>query len=134
MFSWLKRKSGVEFDPGALASAVATEVAGALLDLRKDSGGTGNGEAAAPAQLVARVEACELRVEQLAEQVLRHLQMASQRLKLAERKEKALADLDEEEEPSRPQMQLPLQEPPADEDDFSWARKQLRARGIDPMG
>ena len=82
-------------------------------------------------ELSLRVEQLELSNEQLREECLRHLRKASQRLKRAEE----IADDNELEESTIPTAmpQLPLQAPELEDDDMSWARQQIRARGETPI-
>ena len=80
------------------------------------------------AELDTRVEALELRAEQLKEECIRYLQKGSQRMKRAEE----LADQDDEENVpvALPEFDFPNQ---AELDDRAWAAQQLRERGESPV-
>lgn len=82
--------------------------------------------------VLLRLESLEGRFEELRGQCLRHLQSASQRLKLAERKEEELegeVDL----APGNGQMPLPLPQQEAPISDMEWARRELFKRGELPV-
>ena len=81
------------------------------------------------AALETDLQALQLRQEQLAEECLRHLRKASQRMKRAEQYAE-----DEQLEPvgAVPEPQLPFPEE-AEEDDRTWAMNQIRARGEQPI-
>lgn len=84
--------------------------------------------------LVLRIESLEGRFEELRGQCLRHLQSASQRLKLAERKEEELEDEGQLPAPlNGNQLQLPVAEQPEELSELDWARRQLLARGETPV-
>lgn len=79
-------------------------------------------------QLVERLDSIENRFEELRGVCLRHLQSASQRLKLAEKKESD-AEFDDD-----TPMQLPIPAPVSDNatndvTDLQWAAQKIRERG-----
>lgn len=105
-----------------------------LLETRSALQDNGATQQTADSDLVLRLESLEGRFEELRGQCLRHLQMASQRLKLAERKEEEMEDAGELEPGGNgAQMTFPMQPEPEPQDDMEWARAQLRARGETPI-
>jgi hypothetical protein len=89
---------------------------------------------ASESDYVLRLESLEGRFEELRGQCLRHLQSASQRLKLAERKEEELEDAGELPAPfNGNQMQLPVEEVEEAVSDLDWARRQLLSVGETPV-
>lgn len=81
--------------------------------------------------LETEFQGLQLRQEQLAEECLRHLRKASQRLKRAEQ----VAEDEELGEsmavpPMNPQLDFPEQ---AEQDDHQWAQEMIRKRGEIPL-
>lgn len=84
--------------------------------------------------LILRLESLEGRFEELRGQCLRHLQSASQRLKLAERKEEELEDAGEMPvPPNGSQITLPIPEDAEPVSDLEWARREMMRRGETPV-
>jgi hypothetical protein len=85
-----------------------------------------------PLQLLERLDSLENRFEELRGMCLRQLQSASQRLKLAERKEESFED---EPTPTVQPAQFPAREmaQPDPTSDLEWAAAQIRARGEQPI-
>jgi len=79
--------------------------------------------------LIERQDSIENRFEELRGTVLRHLQMSSQRLNMAERKE------EEAEDEGLPLPQLPGVIAPSNEteNDLAYATRVLRENGISPI-
>lgn len=104
--------------------------AAALNESKGDSGGTSEAEP----DLRQRIDTIELRFEALRVECLRHVQSASQRLKLVERKEEQLGvDLEEDE----PQMTLPAMplgpDPEREETDFEYGLRRMKETGVDSL-
>jgi len=87
--------------------------------------------------LVERLDSLENRFEELRGTCLRHLQSASQRLKLAERKEEEMELGDEgATNPLVPAPEYSVENAPSSQgytDNLRWAADQLRARGEAPI-
>lgn len=143
MFGWFRRKTDQATQSLEPVLTQLVERLDSLDRLPRDLIGVINQQSPSPPELpadqgdlIARVDSLELRLEQLHKECLRHLQMGSQRLKQAERKEAALEELDEDERPPvlPEQLQLPTGNGAEDEDNFAFARRMLREQGIMPIG
>tara|TARA_Y100000310_G_C20646312_1_gene796803 strand:+ start:1611 stop:2072 length:462 start_codon:yes stop_codon:yes gene_type:complete len=114
VFMWSLFKNRSENIKAKLQSEFTTSLASVLDEMKANLKGEGDIETTPKrlADVEARLDSMELKWEEIKNQVLRHLQMASTRLSRASKKEQ---DLEFEDDQQEAQIQMPIEEPQPEE-------------------